>query len=270
MLYNRFPEGKTKCFTLSYDDANYADRRMIEIADRYGVRVTFHLNSALLGVPNRVPKEEVPELYKNHEVSMHTATHPRLTSLPLPLALRQITEDRAALEAITGKIIRGMSYPYGPYNEDILHMLKSAGVCYSRTIKSTHKYLWPEDFRAWDPTCHHSENALEHVKEFMETPSHGDLLYIWGHSYEFNENDNWDLLEEICRMVTTDAGDKPEQKADTVWLATNIEIYDYITAIRRLIVSMDGKTVYNPSALDVWVEEKKEPIKIPAGATVHL
>ena len=57
-------------------------------------------------------------------------------------------------------------------------------------------------------------------------------------------------FEEMCRKVSEN---------DNVWLATNIEIYEYITTVRNLVVSMDGKA-----------EEKREAVKIPAGKTVWL
>lgn len=267
--FNYFPGGKPKCFTLSYDDGNVADRRLVEIINRYGVRATFHLNSGLLGKAGYVSRDEVCALYRGHEISTHSATHPDLTSIPLTEALRDVTRDRAALEEISGGIVRGMSYPYGQYNDAVLSALKSAGICYSRTVSATRGYGWPQNFLTWHPTCHHKDGA-ETARTFMQTPRIGGLLYIWGHSYEFNNDDNWELLEEICRIVTTDSGGEWYQKADSVWLATNIEIYEYITAVRSLVVSMDGKTAHNPTATDVWVEAVDGPRQIPAGSTVRL
>ncbi len=267
--FNRFPGGKPKCFTLSYDDGNVADRRLVESINRYGVRATFHLNSGLLDTSNRISESEVRTLYQGHEVSTHSATHPNLTAIPVSEALQELTRDRAKLEEISGGIVRGMSYPYGQYNDMLLSAMQSAGICYSRTTASTHGYGWPQNFLTWHPTCHHKE-GLEAARTFMQAPRIGGLLYIWGHSYEFNRDNNWELLEEICRTVTTDGGEEWYQKADSVWLATNIEIYEYITAVRSLVVSMDGKIVHNPSATDVWVDAEGEPVQIPAGTTMHL
>ena len=55
-----------------------------------------------------------------------------------------------------------------------------------------------------------------------------------------------------------------------VWYATNVEIYDYMTALRSLEFTVDKSLVYNPTALDVWIEKDEEPIEIPAGKTVKL
>ena len=67
------------------------------------------------------------------------------------------------------------------------------------------------------------------------------------------------------KLVATVAG------CEKIWYATNIEIYDYITAVRSVRVSVDESQIFNPSHLDVWVEkDKKEIIKIPAGTLVRM
>ena len=45
--FMRFPEGRTKALTFSYDDGTVSDKRLIEIFDRYALKGTFNLNSLL-------------------------------------------------------------------------------------------------------------------------------------------------------------------------------------------------------------------------------
>ena len=73
-----FKDGKTRVLTMSYDDGAHFDREVVEILDRYGVRGTFHLNSGNFDDEGgwNIKSEEVATLYKNHEVSVHTVTHP--------------------------------------------------------------------------------------------------------------------------------------------------------------------------------------------------
>jgi hypothetical protein len=87
------------------------------------------------------------------------------------------------------------------------------------------------------------------------------LFYVWGHSYEFDNDDNWDRIEELFRKV----GGKED-----VWYATNVEIYDYVQAYRKLIVSMDGKTVYNPTAMDLWFSDGENTHCVRAGEMLHI
>ena len=79
-IYTCFPEGKHKVLTMSYDDGKAADRRLVEIFNKNGIKGTFHLNSGIMEEdPERIPLNEVKELYKGHEISCHTYTHPTIS-----------------------------------------------------------------------------------------------------------------------------------------------------------------------------------------------
>ena len=47
--FDLFPQGKTKALTMSYDDCQIYDRRLVSIFNQYGINGTFHLNSGNLG-----------------------------------------------------------------------------------------------------------------------------------------------------------------------------------------------------------------------------
>ena len=53
-------------------------------------------------------------------------------------------------------------------------------------------------------------------------------------------------------------------------LTQNIEIYDYIKAYERLIISADGATIYNPTDTDLWFEQSGEVICIKSGSTIKI
>lgn len=54
-------------------------------------------------------------------------------------------------------------------------------------------------------TCHHNDDKLfELAEQFIKAEPQGDqqmLFYIWGHSYEFDVNNNWDRIEKLCSML---------------------------------------------------------------------
>ena len=69
-----------------------------------GLIGTFNLNSNKLGSKiyfNHLTKEEVKLLYKGHEVSVHTADHPPLTTLSKIDIIYQVVEDRKELEIVS-------------------------------------------------------------------------------------------------------------------------------------------------------------------------
>lgn len=263
-----FPDGKTKAFTMSYDDGTIHDRRLIDIMNRHGIRGTFNLNSAFLGDVMRgsgpsgewdiskVDPQEVATLYVGHEVAGHSLNHASPTDVGTSAFLYETIEDKAALERLTGKLVRGYAYPFGLYNDNAKQTLRLAGYHYARVVDTTGAFALPTDFLEWKATCHHNDEKLMELAEKFCAPApfalNTKLFYVWGHSYEFAGDNNWDRIEALCAYMQ-------EHGAD-VWFATNIEIYDYVTAYRSLEYSAEGNLIYNPSALTVSLRR---------GGTVH-
>ena len=87
------------------------------------------------------------------------------------------------------------------------------------------------------------------------------MMYVWGHSFEFDNNDNWEVIEEFCEMIGGQ---------DDIWYATNIEIVDYLETFDRLQFAADLSFVYNPSAASCWLAvdgdtHKEIPVSIVLG-----
>lgn len=149
-IYTCFPQGKHKVLTISYDDGKIFDRKLIEIFNKYGIKGTFHLNTGIMPVDeDRIQLSEVKELYKGHEVSCHTSTHPTIERCPLDQVVQQVIEDRKALEDAVGYPVRGLSYPNGSYSKDIINLLPACGIEYSRVVGSTDDFAFPDNFLEW-------------------------------------------------------------------------------------------------------------------------
>lgn len=258
-----FPNGKHKVLTMSYDDGKIADRKLIEIFNQYGIKGTFHINSGLLGSGDRVPKEEIKELYQGHEVATHTCTHPTIARSPKEQIIEEVIEDRKELERIVDYTVRGLSYPNGSYNQLIKEMLPFLGIEYGRTVKSTGDFSIPDNFLEWQPTCHHNKRLLELAEDFirLHKKQYLYMMYVWGHSYEFDHDQNWNLIEQFCERVG---------KHEDIWYATNIEIVDYIKAFQNLQFSADSHFVYNPSAMPIWLSVNEQIVKVEGGKQTNL
>lgn len=254
-----YSEGKIRALTFSYDDGEIYDRDLIGIFSTYGIKGTFHLNSGWIDRKGYITSEEIPELYKGHEVACHGVNHRYLRQINSLEALRELEDDRAALERFSSRIIQGYSYAFGEYSEEVISILKNIGIVYARTADTTGKFYAPADFLKWDPTCHHDEDVFGLLHMFMNPPDYlkMPLMYVYGHSFEFARNGNWDHIEKLCREAS---GDK-----DT-WYATNMQIYRYFMAIKNLIFSVDGAKIYNNSPETVWFfDDKNELISLGSG-----
>lgn len=277
-----FPGGKRKAFTLSYDDGITQDRRLVEMFNRYGVKGTFNLNPGLFGKEGVVAagKKEVPhvkitageaaELYKGHEMAAHGQYHECMAGMDAARCVEEILPSRKALEAIAGRPVTGFAYAFGAYDDTVISALEACGISYARTITATHRFDIPRNFLVWDPTCHHDDGKIfDLAEEFLSDELYFNLLtpaklfYVWGHSYEFDQCENWDHMEKLISMVSG---------REDVWYATNGEIREYVEAFRRLIFSADGRTVYNPSAVPVWIGGifTQEYVEVKQGGTAEL
>lgn len=265
-VYVCFPEGKAKALTMSYDDGKIQDERLVEIFDRYGIRGTFNLNYGLAGKdPSRIPRDRMKELYRNHEVATHCLTHPTIARCPLVEAAREILEDRKGLEEVTGGLVRGHAYPNGSYSAEIGQLFRQLGIAYGRVVETRADFELPKDPMEWHPTCHHRDPELMKKAEYFvnfKKRQYLKLMYVWGHSYEFDDADNWEVIEEFCKYI----GGRED-----IWYATNIQIIDYMDAAKRLLFSGDNETVYNPSAVSVWLQcDSGRYAEVKGGALVKL
>ncbi|MBN1556347.1 MAG: polysaccharide deacetylase family protein [Phycisphaerae bacterium] len=263
-ILNRWPGGMKKCLTLSYDDGVVEDRQLISILKRHGIRGTFHLDN--VQGESRIPTADIADVYDGFEVSLHSNRHPYLSLLSREEILAEVLENRRRLESLVGYPVDGMSYPMGDYDSRVIELLRACGVRYSRTTKATGKFSLPEDWLEWHPSCHHRD-CLDTAEAFLGLRHHDFVglhcLYVWGHSYEFDRNNNWDLIETFCEKM----GGRED-----IWYATNRQIVEYVEALRRVRSSADGSILQNPSAISVWftIEPNWEPRELKPGETLKI
>lgn len=266
-------DGKNKVVTLSYDDGVVQDIRLSAIAKKYGLKVTFNINTGLYFQEDgerekyygRMKLSEAKNLYLNsgNEVAVHTLTHPFLEELTETEMINEIMADRQNIKNQYNCIANGMAYPMGTYDDRVTDIVRKCGIAYSRTTKSTEKFGFPTDWITLHPTCHHNNPRLmELAEQFVQGDRWGRsrMFYLWGHSYEFDNNDNWDIIEKFAEFI----GNR-----DDIWYATNIEIYDYVMAYNSLKASADFKIIHNPSAIDVWAVDKDGAFCVESGKTAY-
>ena len=276
----RYPEGKAKAVTFSYDDGVKQDVRLAELFDKYGLKATF--NFCNMNIGKGYTKEEIREhfLSKGHEIAVHGANHRANGNLRAIDGIRDVLECRLDLEERCDGIIRGMAYPdtgirlmgaLGSY-EQIRNYLCELEIAYARTLGGDNdEFMLPSDFYAWMPTAHHDNpKIMEYIDKFLafdisEKAYHAArvcrLFYLWGHSFEFDKKDNWDHMETICQKLANH---------DEIWYATNIEIHDYVQAYKRLVYSADGHRVYNPTLYTLWMDVDKKLYSVGSGETLIL
>ncbi len=284
-MFLRYPGGLEKALTLSYDDGSRHDLRLIDTADKYGIKVTLNVCSDCLGgVDNdwNLTAEALKAIQaRGHELAIHTARHTAMGCTTTLHGIREVLECKLGLEAAFGGIIRGMAYAdsgirklhAGVSKAEIAQYLKSLDIAYARSLGADHEafggFDLPEDVYAWIPTTHHANPKLmEHLDTFLNAKLRDYVaarapmvFYLWGHSFEFDRENNWEVLEQFCAA----AGGH-----DDIWYATNIEIIEYLEAYRALKFNAAGTLVYNPTVKPVWFEADLKPYCIQPGETLEV
>ncbi len=263
-INKRFPNFLTKAITLSYDDGRNFDRKMIEILNKYGIKCTFNLNSSIIDTSERfITSKEIPSLYSGHEVAAHTATHPHLENLDNAGVVYEVLNDREELEDIVKYPVRGFAYPYGlRETPGMIDAIAACGIKYARTTVSSRDFALQSDLLRFKPTCHQSDSRLPELAEKFFEPddiarpfrNKPKLFYIWGHSYEYENN--WEKLEEMCKLIGNHSD---------VWYATNIEIFDYLSAFDKIERSANGKYIHNPTDKNLYAVVGGKEVIIKSG-----
>lgn len=283
--FMRYPGGKSKAVTFSYDDGTRHDLRMIDTLDRYGIKCTFNLCSGRLGKDeadyNLCPEEIQKYILDNgHEVAVHGKFHASPVMTKPILAIQDVLNCRLELEQTFDRIIRGMAYAdtgnmqmcqNGTDYETIRRYLMDLGIVYARVTGDPLKdFRLPTDWLCWRPTARHADvDVLDRVREFAamdvdkryRSSRYPRLFMLWGHSFEFNNNQNWELLEELCQALGN---------LDDTWYATCMEIYEYVTAYNALVYSADCTKLYNPTLVKLWVDIDGTPYTIEPGQTITV
>jgi len=114
---------------------------------------------------------------------------------------------------------------------------------------------------AWSYNANNN-NMREFSKLFAEYPDDGELkFFCFGvHSHDFENDDNWDVLENFCREF----GNRPND----FWYASVGEIFDYEDAIKALVIT--ETEIKNDSDIDLYVKIDGDPKVIAAHTAYRL
>lgn len=280
----RYPMGKSKAVTFSFDDGCEQDIRLADLMSAYKLKCTFNFNGKQFGQKNGnvISDEDARNhiLKNGHEIAIHGYNHKSVGVVRAIEGIRDVLDCRTELEERFGTIIRGMAYPafgvsrltgevtYG----QVKKYLCDLDIAYARTISCVkNNYQLPADWHNWSPTAHYSQtDILSEIDLYLNLHKEGyvnpasrfpRLFYIWGHSYELDRNKNWDLMEEICRKFSS---------SEDIWCATNIEIYEYVNAYNSLVYSADGTMIYNPTLFELWLDIDGKGYSIKSGQTLKI
>ncbi len=207
-----------KAVTFSYDDGVVFDGKLIDIFNKYGIKATFNLTDINKNedIPTWTTKNGLPirgynflneknvRIYDGHEIAGHTRHHYWINKIDDKTLEEEILGNREDLERVFGRKINGIAYPFNTYDDRAVNILHKNGFLYAREGNETHSFDLQNDLLRFRPTCHHNDPMLFELAEEFINADYDDLkiFYIWGHSYEFEDENNWDRIEKFCRLIS--------------------------------------------------------------------
>lgn len=216
--------------TTSWDDGHPLDLRLGDLLSKYGLPGTFYVprNSERL----TMSPAEARRLASDFELGAHTLDHTILTRLSESESRKQIEHSKEWIEQLTGEECRVFCPPGGRFRDVHFRQIAAAGFHGLRTVEmlaidgprtarglkvlpttvQAHPHHWSAYarnglkrgsvrglFRLAGAYSHRWKSFAEHMLE--SAARSGGVFHLWGHSWEIEENRQWQTLESVFRML---------------------------------------------------------------------
>lgn len=229
---------KEKYVTLSVDDGHPTDLRTVDLLHKYGLTATFYIPGANFERVVMTPSQ-VRDIDRQFEVGSHTLNHLRLTRLPVQRAWQEITDGKKNSEDTLGHEVVAFCYPGGKFNRRVERQVEEAGFLAARTCR----YFWndfPPNPFSWDISVYantypswiqvrhcvheyHFVGAYRYLTTFKarvpwvgqficaldDVDRNGGAAHLYFHSWEIDQNGEWDQLEGLFKTIAQYKAVKP-------------------------------------------------------------
>ena len=271
MIKKLYPQGKPKAFVVTYDDGVLQDRPFVALLNRYGLKGTFNLNSGLMenefewthengSAIKRLSPQNAAALYQGHEIASHSLTHPYMEHLGEEALMIELQTDKANLERLFGREIKGFAVPFDYYSEQIEHCARKCGFAYVRPPKESRSFVPPENTFNWTAGIFHLDEGLtDFVDAFLSASDELAFCQIAGHSYDLDTENMWGVMEDIFKKVSADRDILP---------MTTAELIEYLRAMRRAEIT--DRRIQNNSDINLWFQTDGGLCEIGAGQRIDL
>jgi peptidoglycan-N-acetylglucosamine deacetylase len=223
---------KRSFLSTSWDDGHPLDLRIAELLTKHGLTGTFYVpRSSQTPVMN---SGQIQELSRAFEIGAHTLDHVRIDRAPDAEARRQIFGARQWVEQITGQGCEVFCFPQGKFKARHLRFVRDAGFRAARTVellsiaeprsadglqmipttvqafphrfsvyaKNAAKRLAATPFLNLAPAAS-SKNWVALAKKMLcRVIERGGVFHLWGHSWEIEEQQQWEELEELMQAMS--------------------------------------------------------------------
>jgi peptidoglycan/xylan/chitin deacetylase (PgdA/CDA1 family) len=120
----------SKSVMISFDDTRWEHYHIARpVLEKYGFRGTFFIMTVSIGKPGYMTSAEIKKLYDDgHAVELHTYDHQDMRKLESKDWNIQVDKAKQTIQKITGKSPEFLAYPFGVWNENVIHEVKLRGL----------------------------------------------------------------------------------------------------------------------------------------------
>jgi hypothetical protein len=224
-------EDMIKLITTSWDDGHPLDIKIADLLEKYNLKGTFYIPKT--NPQNEVmPEKDIISLSKRFEIGGHTLGHKNLNKCDSQQLVDEIEGCFNWLKKLTGQVPVSFCPPFGKYNRESLDVMRHAGFTNIRTtgLLSPHAKLPVMDTTM--QVYNHSRfvylkhllirSKFSNLKLWLKSGStanylrlaqfylnhidtYGGCFHIWGHSWEIEEFDLWNQLEDLFKLMANRA-----------------------------------------------------------------
>jgi peptidoglycan/xylan/chitin deacetylase (PgdA/CDA1 family) len=217
--------------TTSWDDGHKLDFKLAELMKKYNLTGTFYISPEDREIPKeyRLTDEEIIKLSDGFEIGAHTQTHPRLSTISDAEAEKEIVDSKKYLEKVLGKTVNSFCYPGGDHNTNHQKIVEKAGFIFARNVskfsfgENCNHFSFPTTvhaYRHWSDVVNiykfsgsiwnFFRNYLNWdelaISLFDKTYESGGIYHLWGHSWEIDNNQDWERLERVFSHISNKQG----------------------------------------------------------------
>ena len=265
-----YPNGARKAVTLRFDDGPSADRKMVEMLNRYHMKATFYLVRSKLDSGYGVRADEVKELYRGHEVANHTFSHkdPRKHKLSSEFIEKDLADGKRAIEELVDTAVSGYAYVCSTFGDigadEYKRLLAKTGHRYAIMGRENHCFE-PDVSDRFDvgQSFRFTDGALiQKAEEFCALDEKRlSLMLVMAHTYEFDDpkySCDWEKTELFCKTVS--------DRAD-IWYATNGEVVGYLFDVCEFL---NSESMQNTTESTLYISVDGKIISLKSGETLKI
>jgi peptidoglycan/xylan/chitin deacetylase (PgdA/CDA1 family) len=223
--------------TTSWDDGHKLDIKLAALLKKYNLKGTIYVcpKDNEFEKKELLSEKEVKQISKNLEIGAHTINHPTLTKINIKQAKKEIEDSKKYMERIISKKITSFCYPKGYFNRQLIDIVKNSGYVYARTTRQMF-IKYPKNIFTSDTTIQamplnfiarlgqikngvlRNQMMLPHlffndwekiaIKCFDQVYKNGGVFHLWGHSWQIENDKQWDALETVFKYISNRKGVK--------------------------------------------------------------